>query len=112
MFHAVSQLLSRLAFVPRARILAVALAAAVFALGIGGYFLYRTPASQPPEPVAPPAPTSSASRENNTLGVGMLTSAQGPIDLVITDPDGFTITPTTIIPSELEFLREIPANNR
>jgi len=38
----------------------------------------------------------------------MLTSAQGPIDLVITDPDGFTITPTTIIPSELEFLREIP----
>lgn len=38
----------------------------------------------------------------------VLISAGSPIDLIVTDPDGFTITPTTIIPSELEFLRQIP----
>ncbi len=31
-----------------------------------------------------------------------------PVDLAVTDPDGFTITPTTTIPSDLEYLREIP----
>lgn len=38
----------------------------------------------------------------------VLVSAGSPVDLIVTDPDGFTITPTTIIPSELEFLRQIP----
>jgi len=37
-----------------------------------------------------------------------LVSAGSPVDLNVTDPDGFTITPTTIIPSDLEFLRQIP----
>ena len=38
----------------------------------------------------------------------LLVSAGSPVDLNVTDPDGFTITPTTIIPSDLEFLRQIP----
>lgn len=50
---------------------------------------------------------SSTTSTTSPIG-GMLTSAQGPVDLIVTDPDGFTITPTTIIPSETEYLREIP----
>ena len=38
----------------------------------------------------------------------MIVSAYSPVDLVVTDPDGFTITPTTIVNSDLEYLREIP----
>jgi|GEM_PF-6177843 len=44
----------------------------------------------------------------SALPPSVLVSAGSPVDLIVTDPDGFTITPTTIIPSELEFLREIP----
>ncbi len=40
--------------------------------------------------------------------LAILVSAHSPVDLVVTDPDGFTITPTTIINSDLEYLREIP----
>ncbi len=35
-------------------------------------------------------------------------TAGSPIDLVIIDPDGFTITPESIIQSEEEYIREIP----
>lgn len=38
----------------------------------------------------------------------VLASAYSPIDLVLTDPDGFTITPTITISSDLEYLRQIP----
>jgi len=38
----------------------------------------------------------------------VLVAAGSPVDLTVTEPDGFTITPTTIIPSDLEFLRQIP----
>lgn len=44
----------------------------------------------------------------SALPPAVLAIANSPVDLVMTDPDGFTITPTTTIPSELEFLREIP----
>ncbi|MEK7547248.1 MAG: NlpC/P60 family protein [Patescibacteria group bacterium] len=38
----------------------------------------------------------------------ILASAGSPIDLIVTDPDRFTITPTTTILSDLEYLRQIP----
>jgi hypothetical protein len=38
----------------------------------------------------------------------ILVSAHSPVDIIVTDPDGFTITPETVVPSELEFLRQIP----
>ncbi|MEK7608230.1 MAG: NlpC/P60 family protein [Patescibacteria group bacterium] len=38
----------------------------------------------------------------------VLATAHSPVDLILTDPDGFTITPTTTIPSDLEYLREAP----
>ncbi len=38
----------------------------------------------------------------------ILASAHSSVDLVVTDPDGFTITPTTTVNSDLEYLREIP----
>ncbi|MEK7463405.1 MAG: NlpC/P60 family protein [Patescibacteria group bacterium] len=38
----------------------------------------------------------------------VLAVSHSPVDLVLTDPDGFTITPTTVVPSDEEFLREIP----
>jgi len=38
----------------------------------------------------------------------VLATANSPVDLILTDPNGFTITPTTIVPSDVEFLREIP----
>src|SRR3989344_593469 len=44
----------------------------------------------------------------SALPPSVLVSAGSPVDLTVTDPDGFTITPTTIIPSDLEFLRQIP----
>lgn len=59
-------------------------------------------------PILPTASSTPLIGTNNMLGVEMLTSAQGPVDLMVTDPDGFTITPTTIIPSATEYLREIP----
>lgn len=37
----------------------------------------------------------------------ILATAHSPVDLILTDPDGFTITPTTIIPFGTEYLREI-----
>ncbi|OHA67752.1 MAG: hypothetical protein A3D59_03325 [Candidatus Wildermuthbacteria bacterium RIFCSPHIGHO2_02_FULL_47_17] len=42
------------------------------------------------------------------VALAMIVSSQGPVDLIVTDPDGFTITPDTIVPSDLEYLREIP----
>lgn len=44
----------------------------------------------------------------SALPPAVLATAHSPIDLVVTDPDGFTITSTTTFPSDLEFLREIP----
>lgn len=44
----------------------------------------------------------------SALPPAILVSANSPVDLIVTDPDGFTITPDTIIPSDLEFLRQIP----
>jgi len=38
----------------------------------------------------------------------VLVSSHSPVDLIVTDPDRFTITPTTTIPSDTEYLREIP----
>jgi len=38
----------------------------------------------------------------------VLISAHSPVDLMVTDPDGFVITPSTVIPSDAEYLREIP----
>ena len=44
----------------------------------------------------------------SVLPPAVLVSAHSPVDLIVTDPDGFTITPTTGVPSEVEYLREIP----
>ena len=44
----------------------------------------------------------------SALQPAILVSAGSPVDLTVTDPDGFTIMPTTIVPSDLEFLRQIP----
>lgn len=40
--------------------------------------------------------------------IAMRVSSRSPINLAVTDPDGFTITPTTIVVSTEEYLREIP----
>ena len=40
--------------------------------------------------------------------IGGQVKAGSPIDLMVTDPDGFTITPTTAIQTDEEYLREIP----
>ena len=40
--------------------------------------------------------------------LAMLTTSHSPVGLIVTDPDGFTITPTTTVPSDLEYLRQIP----
>ncbi len=37
-----------------------------------------------------------------------MATALSPIDLIVTDPDGYTITSTTTLPSNEEYLREIP----
>lgn len=39
--------------------------------------------------------------------LAILITSHSPVDLAVTDPDGFAITPTTIVPSDVEFLREI-----
>lgn len=44
----------------------------------------------------------------STLPPAVLVTAHSPVDLIVTDPDGFTITPSTIISSNTEYLREIP----
>lgn len=44
----------------------------------------------------------------SALPPSRLAVAHSPVDLIITDPDGFTITPTTTVASNLEYLREIP----
>ena len=44
----------------------------------------------------------------STLPPAVLVSAHSPVNLVVTDPDGFTITPATTVPSDVEYLREIP----
>jgi len=44
----------------------------------------------------------------SALSPAVLATSYSPVDLILTDPDGFTITPTTTIPSDLEFLRQIP----
>lgn len=40
--------------------------------------------------------------------LGGQVKAGSPIDLIVTDPDGFTITPTTAIQTDEEYLREVP----
>ncbi|MBI5401474.1 C40 family peptidase, partial [Candidatus Wolfebacteria bacterium] len=40
--------------------------------------------------------------------LGGQVKAGSPIDLIVTDPEGFTITPTTAIQTDNEYLREIP----
>lgn len=81
---------------------------------VGWYYFGRQeekqpqPASVPRASSMPQIATSTFLAKADSLRVMMITSAQGPIDLIVTDPDGFTITPATIIPSELEFIREIP----
>mgnify|MGYP001592955808 FL=1 len=40
--------------------------------------------------------------------LGGQVQAGSPIDLIVTDPEGFTITPTTAIQTDNEYLREIP----
>ena len=40
--------------------------------------------------------------------IGGKVKASSPIDLVVTDPDGFTITPTTTIQTDEEYLQEVP----
>ena len=44
----------------------------------------------------------------SAISPAILASSYSPVDLIVTDPDGFTITPTTIISSDEEYLREIP----
>ncbi|HDL00644.1 MAG TPA: hypothetical protein ENH23_00225, partial [candidate division Zixibacteria bacterium] len=44
----------------------------------------------------------------STSPPSILVSAHSPVDLTVTDPDGFTITSTTTISSDLEYLRQIP----
>ena len=43
-----------------------------------------------------------------TPQVGIRFAAHSPIGLVVTDPDGFTITPDTVITTSEELLREVP----
>lgn len=45
----------------------------------------------------------------STLPPAIIISTHSPVDLTVTDPDGFTVTPTTVVPSNEEYLREIPA---
>jgi parallel beta-helix repeat protein len=40
--------------------------------------------------------------------VAMQITAGSPVDLTVTDPQGFTIAPDSIIPSDEEYIREIP----
>jgi hypothetical protein len=40
--------------------------------------------------------------------IAMAVQAHSPIDLIVTDPDGNTITPKTAIATDEEYLREIP----
>jgi cell wall-associated NlpC family hydrolase len=40
--------------------------------------------------------------------IGGQVKASSPIDLIVTEPDGFTITPTTTIRTDEEYLREVP----
>ena len=44
----------------------------------------------------------------SALPPAVLVTAHSPVDLIVTDPDGSTITSTTTIPSDTEYLREIP----
>ena len=44
----------------------------------------------------------------SALPPSVLISAHSPVNLMVTDPDGLAITPSTIIPSDAEYLREIP----
>lgn len=39
--------------------------------------------------------------------LAMVITSHSPVDLIVTDPDGFTITPTTIVPSDEEYIREV-----
>lgn len=46
-------------------------------------------------------------RRIHQADVGMEIVGASPIDIVVTDPDGFTITPNSVIPSDEEFIREV-----
>ncbi|MFH1162238.1 MAG: hypothetical protein V1696_03115 [Candidatus Jorgensenbacteria bacterium] len=79
-------------------------------VAIAGWWMFsgRPDRNQSMPSVPPTASSTPSAGRNNILGVGMITSSQGPIDLIVTDPDGYTITPTTTIPSDFEYLRQIP----
>lgn len=56
----------------------------------------------------PEAGFVSFKRVVSALPPAVLIAANSPVDLTVTDPDGFTITAETIVPSDLEILRQIP----
>ena len=47
-------------------------------------------------------------RRIHQADVEMEISTGSPVDLAVTDPDGFTITANSIIPSDEEYIREVP----
>lgn len=47
-------------------------------------------------------------RRIHEADIEMKTFTGSPVDLSVTDPDGFTITPDSVIPSDEEYIREIP----
>jgi len=51
---------------------------------------------------------SSVRRVVLSPSIGGQVKAGSPVDLIVTDPDGFTITPTTAIQTDEEYLREVP----
>lgn len=47
-------------------------------------------------------------RRIHQANVEMEVVAASPVDLIVTDPAGFAITPNSLIPSDEEFIREVP----
>lgn len=48
------------------------------------------------------------SRVELSPSIGGQIKASSPVDLIVTDPNGFTITPTTTIQTDEEYLNEVP----
>lgn len=86
----------------------------VLSVALAGVYIYqwqqveREPTEQKQNGTIEAPEETRIVEENNTLDAEMIISAEGAIDLIVTDPDGFTITPDAIIPSDLEFIRAIP----